>query len=402
MDRASGGSHILTITQLTRQVRDLLEGRFPELWVEGEISNLTAPQSGHIYFTLKDEQSQVRAVLFRSSQRNLRFTLQHGMLVICRGRISVYEPRGEYQVIVEYVEPKGAGALQKAFEELKARLEREGLFDRRRKKPLPVLPRRIAIVTSPTGAALRDMLRVIRRRHPRMDILIVPVPVQGADAAPAIVEALGYLNRERIPDVIILGRGGGSLEDLWAFNEEAVARAIFTSRVPVISAVGHETDFTIADFTADLRAPTPSAAAEMVVESEAHLRERIGSLEARLTTHMRRELERIRATVRHALRLLGDPRRRVQETAQRVDDLLGRIGAGMRNQVRSTGARLAALSGALEHLNPLGILARGYSVTRSLPEGRIVKDAKDLRPGDRISTRLARGEVLSRVEKSGR
>jgi exodeoxyribonuclease VII large subunit len=392
-------SHILSVSQLTRRIKDLLEGAFTDVWVEGEVSNLTAPQSGHIYFTLKDEQSQVRAVLFRSSQRHLKFTLQHGLLVVCRGRVSVYEPRGEYQVIVEYIEPKGVGALQKAFEELKARLAQEGLFDRAHKKPLPVLPRRIGVVTSPTGAAIRDILRVIRRRHPRMAITLFPVPVQGPDAVSAIVEAIGHFNRDRSVDVMIVGRGGGSLEDLWAFNEEQVARAIHASRIPVISAVGHETDYTIADFVADLRAPTPSAAAEMVVESEEHLREEIGSLESRLVLSMRQELEHLRNSVRHAVRLLGDPRRRVQQQVQRVDELLGRLATGLRHHVRRDRARLGSLAGALDHLNPLSILSRGYSVTWKLPDGRIIKDAGELEPGDLLKTRFHIGEVLSRVEK---
>jgi exodeoxyribonuclease VII large subunit len=392
-------THILTVTQLTLRIKNLLEGTFPDVWVEGEISNLTVPQSGHAYFTLKDEQSQVKAVLFRSSQRHLKFTLQHGMQVTCRGRVSVYEPRGEYQIIVDYVEPRGVGALQKAFEELKSRLEKEGLFALERKKPLPLLPRRIGIVTSPTGAAIRDILRVIRRRHPKMEILIYPVPVQGADAQPAIVEAVQYFNREKNVDVMIVGRGGGSLEDLWAFNEEAVARAIHASRIPVISAVGHETDYTIADFVADLRAPTPSAAAEMVVESEAHLRETVLALGSRLASSIHQELIQRRAAVQHALRLLSDPRKRLERFGQRVDELLGRLGLGLRQHVRRDRALLTSLTGALDHLNPLAILSRGYSVTRAIPDGSILKDASKVRAGDLVSTKLHRGELVSRVEK---
>ena len=392
-------THILTVTKLTYQIKNLLEGTFPDVWVEGEISNLTVPQSGHAYFTLKDEQSQVKAVLFRSSQRHLKFTLQHGMQVICRGRVSVYEPRGEYQIIVDYVEPRGVGALQRAFEELKTRLDREGLFSLERKKQLPLLPRRIGIVTSPTGAAIRDILRVIRRRHPKMEILIYPVPVQGAEATPSIVEAVQYFNREKNIDVMIVGRGGGSLEDLWAFNEEAVARAIFASRIPVISAVGHETDYTIADFVADLRAPTPSAAAEMVVESEAHLRDNVLSLELRLASSIRQELEQRKATVQHALRLLADPRKKLELFSQRIDELLGRIGNGLRQHVRRDRALLTSLTGALDHLNPLGILSRGYSVTRSVPLGTIIKSAAEVNEGDVLSTTLHNGVVLSRVEK---
>ena len=392
-------SHILTVTQLTHQIRNLLEGTFPDVWVEGEVSNLTAPQSGHVYFTLKDEQSQARAVLFRSAQRHLKFTLQHGMQVICRGRVSVYEPRGEYQVIVEYIEPKGLGALQKAYEELKARLEREGLFDLRHKRPLPVLPRRIGVVTSPTGAAIRDVLRVIRRRHPRVEILLYPVPVQGPDAAPAIVEAIGYFNGEKNVDVMIVGRGGGSLEDLWAFNEESVARAIFASRIPIISAVGHETDYTIADFVADLRAPTPSAAAEMVVESEEHLRSAVHGLRSRLVLAARAGIVRVRVRLDHATRLLGDPRRRTQEYGQRVDDLQGRLAYGLRNVLRHGRTQLGSMTAALDHLNPLAILSRGYSVTRREPAGTIIKRAQDVQPGDRIRTQVFKGSIVSRVEE---
>jgi exodeoxyribonuclease VII large subunit len=393
-------SHILTVTQLTRQIKDLLEGSFPDVWIQGEISNLTAPQSGHIYFTLKDDQSQVRAVLFRSAQRHLKFLLEHGMQVICRGRVSVYEPRGDYQIIVEYIEPKGIGALQKAFEALKERLEKEGLFDRERKKPLPVLPRRIGIVTSPTGAAIRDILRVIKRRHPRLQVLIYPVPVQGVEAAPAIVEAIQYFNREKNAEVLIVGRGGGSLEDLWAFNEESVGRAIASSRIPVISAVGHETDYTISDFVADLRAPTPSAAAEMVVESEEHLQNTIHSFKGRLLMSMRRILDGHRAALSHALRLLGDPRQKLEQYGQRIDELMGRLALGVRHHVRRDRAHLASISTALDHLNPLGILSRGYSVTRKLPDGTIIKNATEVAPGDLLSTLLYQGEVLSRVQEA--
>jgi exodeoxyribonuclease VII large subunit len=392
-------AHILTVTQLTNQIKSLLEGTFPDVWVEGEISNLTIPQSGHAYFVLKDEQSQIRAILFRSSQRFLKFTLQHGIQVICRGRVGVYEPRGEYQFVVDYVEPKGVGALQLAFEQLKARLDKEGLFDLSHKRPLPALPRRIGIITSPTGAAIRDMLRVIKRRHPKLHILIYPVPVQGVEAAPAIVEALRYFNRDRSVDVVIAGRGGGSLEDLWAFNEEAVARAIYASMIPVISAVGHETDYTIADFAADLRAPTPSAAAEMVVDSEDNIRESISFLEARLVRRVRQTLELIRARLRENMRLLGDPRRKLEQYSQRVDELLHRTALELRHRLRRDRASLAALTAGLDHLNPLGILSRGYSITRRLPTGVILKNADDVRSGDLISTRLHEGEVLSRVER---
>ncbi|MCK9419806.1 MAG: exodeoxyribonuclease VII large subunit [Nitrospirae bacterium] len=397
MDQGSNKSHVLTVTQLTTQIKTLLEGAFPDVWVEGELSNLSIPQSGHAYFTLKDEHAQVRAVMFRSSLRFLKFTLQHGIQVLCRGRISVYDPRGEYQLILDYIEPKGVGALQLAYEQLKARLDKEGLFDLGRKKPLPLLPRRIGIITSPTGAAIRDMLRVIKRRHPRMHIFLYPVPVQGIDAAPALVEAIHYFNREKIVEVMIMGRGGGSLEDLWAFNEESVARAIAASKIPLISAVGHETDYTISDFVADLRAPTPSAAAEMVVESEERFQDTIRSLEIRLVGRIEQKIETARASLRENFRLLGDPRRRVEQVVQRVDELVRRMALGLRQHVRRDRAQLTSLTAGLDHLNPLGILSRGYSITRKMPEGVILKDARAVEPGDLIISRLHEGEVLSRV-----
>jgi exodeoxyribonuclease VII large subunit len=392
-------THILTVTQLTIQIKGLLEGSFPDLWVEGEISNLSIPQSGHAYFTLKDEHSQIRTVLFRSSQRFLKFTLQHGMQVICRGRVGVYEQRGEYQLIVDYIEPKGVGALQMAFEQLRTKLEKEGLFDLAHKRPLPLLPQRIGIATSPTGAAIRDMLRVIKRRHPRMQILIYPVPVQGPEAAPAIVEAILYFNREQNVDVMIVGRGGGSLEDLWAFNEETVARAIFASAIPVISAVGHETDYTISDFVADVRAPTPSAAAEMVVKSEESFREFISSRESSLIRILQRHIDLIRASLREYSRMLGDPRKLLEQYTQRVDELTGRMAGGLGHHVRRDRAYLASLTAGLDHLNPLGILSRGYSITKKLPSSIILKDASNVREGDLLSTKLYQGEVISRVEK---
>ncbi len=400
MGQGANKNHIATVTQLTNQIKTLLEGTFPDIWVEGEISNLSIPQSGHAYFTLKDEHSQIRAVMFRSAQRYLKFMLQHGIQVICRGRISVYEPRGEYQFIIDYIEPKGVGALQLAFEQLRTRLEKEGLFDLDRKKALPLLPRRIGIVTSPTGAAIRDILRVIKRRHPKMHILIYPVPVQGTEAAPAIVEALRHFNSEVNADVIIVGRGGGSLEDLWAFNEEPVARAIYASAIPIISAVGHETDYTIADFVADLRAPTPSAAAEMVVESEAAFLERLSMMEASLRRSIRQTLERGRTFLREQMRLLGDPRRRLDQFSQHVDDLLHRITLELQHHLRRERARLSTVSAGLDHLNPLSILSRGYSITKTHPVGFVIKNANMVKTGDMISTRLHKGEVLSRVERT--
>ncbi len=393
-------THILTVTQLTGRIKNLLENSLPEIWVEGEISNFSLPQSGHAYFTLKDEHSQIRAVLFRSAQRFIKFTLQHGMYVTCRGRVTVYEPRGEYQLILEYVEPKGIGALQLAFEQLKARLEKEGLFDRERKKSIPALPRRIGIITSPSGAALQDILRVMKRRHPRIQILIYPVPVQGADAAPAIVDAIRFFNREKKADVMIIGRGGGSLEDLWAFNEEKVARAFSASKIPIISAVGHETDYTIADFVSDLRAPTPSAAAEMVVETEEHLRKRLATLEAGLIRNIRLRIEQTRLLCKQSQQLLGNPRQQLEQYAQRVDELTERAATGIGNNMQKKRAALLSFTAALGHLNPLGILSRGFSITKKYPTGIILKESSQVAAGDLLITRLHTGELLSRVEKA--
>jgi len=271
------GFAVLTVTELTTQIRLSLEQAFPELWVQGEVSNLRTPSSGHLYFTLKDQTSQIRAVLFRGVANQLRFALRDGLQVIVRGRLNVYEVRGDYQIILEYLEPKGIGALQLAFEQLKEKLEREGLFDSARKRPLPFFPRKVGIVTSPSGAAIQDMLTVMKRRCPVLSVLIYPVAVQGEGAAEQIAEAIAILGRRRDVEVIIVGRGGGSLEDLWCFNEEIVVRAIAESKVPVVSAVGHEIDFTLADFAADYRAPTPSAAAEVVSPVLGDLIESIGS-----------------------------------------------------------------------------------------------------------------------------
>ncbi|MFA5073487.1 MAG: exodeoxyribonuclease VII large subunit [Nitrospirota bacterium] len=389
---------ILTVTQLTAQIKDLLEDTFPEVWISGEISNLSIPQSGHAYFTLKDEQSQIRAVLFRQSQRFLKFTLQHGMQVICRGRVGVYEPRGEYQMALDYIEPLGVGALQKAFEELKTRLDREGLFASEHKKQLPMLPRRIGIITSPTGAAIHDILRVIKRRHPRMHILLYPIPVQGPEAAPSLVEAVRYFNYEKNVDVIILGRGGGSLEDLWAFNEESVARAIHASRIPIISAVGHETDYTITDFVSDLRAPTPSAAAEMVVESEDAFYKHLGMLKTDLVEAMRRILTQFRVLLSENLLQLKDPRKKLEQQIQRIDELGKRLITGFSYHLRRDRALLQSLTTALDHLNPLHILARGYSITTVFPSETILRNASQVAAGDLLITKVHTGEILSRVE----
>ena len=321
----------LTVSELTERIQGVLETEFVDVWVEGEISNLKLATSGHWYFSLKDEQAQIRAVVWKTDARLIRFRPQDGMKVLARGAVRVYAPRGDYQVSVQVLEPLGKGSLQQAFEELKERLEKEGLFDPARKRPLPMLPRRIGVVTSPTGAVLRDILRVLRSRYANLEVLVYPALVQGESAAAEIAQGIRALNRIGGLDVIVLARGGGSLEDLWAFNEEVVARAIAASRIPTISAVGHETDFTIADFVADLRAPTPSAAAERVVQAKEELQARVAALEGRRDAALRLRLARVRARVEAAAahRVFAAERGRLRAQAQRVDELVRRAETGL-------------------------------------------------------------------------
>ncbi|HET8761255.1 MAG TPA: exodeoxyribonuclease VII large subunit, partial [Nitrospiria bacterium] len=422
-------------------------GDFGDVWVEGEISNLRNPGSGHYYLTLKDAQSQLRAVVFRSVSRVVKFALKDGLAVICRGHVTVYEPRGEYQLVVDYVEPKGAGALQLAFEQLKERLARDGLFDAARKRALPFLPTRLGVITSPSGAVIRDILHVLKRRFPTIPVLLLPVPVQGPGAAGRIADAIDEANAlsERLrPDVLIVARGGGSLEDLWAFNEEIVARAIAASAIPVVSAVGHETDYTIADFVADLRAPTPSAAAELVVPRRDYLMATVATASERLAEAARSALDDRRARVSAELRALRTPERLIESALLRVDDLsarlresIARVLAGRREQrrflsravlaahpsrrietsrlahqraaerlaerirmiVSDAKARVAGLAARTDALSPLAILGRGYSLTRLLPSRRIVRTAADVVPGDRLLITLGSGEVTAEARE---
>jgi len=436
---------ILSISEITQLIKENLEKTFGEVWVEGELSNVRSPASGHYYFTLKDETSQLRAVLFRYMGRQLKCELRDGMLFICHGRISLYEPRGDYQLIVDYLEPKGVGALQLAFEQLKEKLRSEGLFDPEHKKPIPFLPGRIGIVTSPTGAAIRDLLKVMGRRFPPMDILISPVRVQGEGAAREIAQAIDRLGRMGGIDVIIVTRGGGSLEDLWAFNEEIVARAIYGCPVPVISAVGHEIDFTIADFVADLRAPTPSAAGELAVPEMAELLNRIRELSGRLSNCMGRMVEMEKRSLASLGSRMPDLRMRLSTRQLKVDDLRGRLtprllqllrlhrevlkglrsGLMMRNprlaiaaagkELSLTGQSLTDLvrrtldryeqvvrgyADGLNRLSPLNVLQRGYSITRQLPSGRVVRESGMVARGDRVSVRLFRGSITCTVENA--
>jgi len=435
---------VLTVSELTLAIKAALEDRLPAVWVEGEISNLRAPSSGHVYFTLKDDAAQLRCVLFRSRGRRVRFALEDGLQVLAFGGLDVYAGRGEYQLIVELIEPKGVGALGVAFEQLKKKLDAEGLFDPARKRPLPPFPRTIGIVTSPTGAALRDMLHIIGRRFAGLRVLVAPVRVQGEEAPRDIAAAIADLGEVPELDVVIVGRGGGSIEDLWAFNDERVARAIARCRVPVISAVGHETDVTIADFVADLRAPTPSGAAELVVREKLHVVRELAGLYERMTQAMRARLQRDRerALSLSRRRVLTDPGRTLAEWQRRVDDLAARLGLAARARHRHAAHRVAIATntlsslhplarisqgvavltqlrsrlvaaggvrvkasrhrfetsvGRLQSLSPLAVLGRGYSLTR-LPSGAVVRSAADTAAGDAIEILLHEGALDARVE----
>ncbi len=430
--------HIYTVSGLTREIRDRLETHFSLVWVSGEVSNFRQPLSGHYYFTLKDAGAQLRAVLFRSDHLHLRYKPQEGSQILCRGRITVYEPRGEYQLIVDYLEPLGLGALAQAFEALKTRLQAEGLFEAALKKPLPFLPRRLALVTSPTGAVVRDFLRLMGQRYPNLEVLIYPVKVQGPEAAGEIVAALEELSAYGGVEVIVLARGGGSLEDLWPFNEEVVARAIHRCPIPVVSAVGHEVDFTIADFVADVRAPTPSAAVELVVPDKAELVRRLERLGATLARTWTRHLGTMRQHLSLTARRLPDLKRHLVDLRLRLDEKAEvlvrrarRLLHGQRQHLRLDSSRLFLLSPGrsillarqrleqsgqmllhcwqrqyrerrrhldycqshLDQLNPLSILARGYAVATLLPEETVIREAQKVPLGAAIRVKVARGRL---------
>jgi exodeoxyribonuclease VII large subunit len=398
-DPETGRPKALTVSELTRQVKARLEPAFPDLWVEGEISNFKRYGSGHCYFTLKDEASQVSSVLWRGSAEMLRFEPTDGLKVLAHGRVSVYEPRGQYQLVVDRLEPSGVGALAAAFEALKAKLAAEGLFDEERKRPLPKYPQRIALVTSPSGAAIRDLIKVILGRWPLIELIVAPVRVQGDGAAAEIAAAIKTLNALRCADVMIVGRGGGSMEDLWAFNEEIVARAIVASEIPVISAVGHEVDFTIADFVADVRAATPSHAGEMVVAELQGVIDHLNRLQEALPDAL---LNRVLMARERLKTLAGSwamryPEERLEVFRQRLDDLQARLSPLGLRAIEDRGERIESLAARLEGLSPLKVLARGYSVT-SGEDGRIVRAAKDVKIGEVVLTRLAKGRLRSKVE----
>jgi len=413
---------IYSVSQLSIEIRDLLERRFIDVWVEGEISNFKTSAAGHLYFTLKDDRAQLPAVCFRNSARLLRFRPENGKLFRARGRVSTYEGRGEYQLIVEVLEPAGLGALQLAFEQLKEKLEKEGLFRPDRKRPIPAFPRKIGIVTSTKSAALRDILTVLKRRHNAINVLIFPAEVQGEGASLQIMEGIDYLSRSTDVDVIVITRGGGSMEDLWAFNEERVARAIVRARKPVISAVGHEVDFTISDFVADLRAPTPSAAAEIVIQSKEEISQRVKQLEGRLEGVIRsRIVER-----RHFLASKVGSRgfvvaeTRIRRMAQRVDDLtfrleqIGRTGAFIRSRahrveiceqrlsnavhqrLKKCHQAFAGIAHTLEALSPLAVLERGYAICLT-PEGHVIRSVNAVETDAAVKVRLHDGSLLAKV-----
>ena len=439
--KRADGPRVYSVSELTRELKAILEGRFPSVLVRGEVSNLRAPSSGHLYFTLKDADACLDAVLFRTEARRLRFAVRNGLSLVARGRLAVYEPQGRYQLVCDTVEPLGAGALQVAFEQLKERLQKEGLFEAARKRKLPFLPRRIAVVTSPSGAAVHDFLRVLHRRYPNLPVLIVPARVQGEGAAQEIARGVVRAAKQPRVDVVVIARGGGSLEDLWAFNEEVVARAICGCPVPTVSAVGHEVDFTIADFCADVRAPTPTAAAELIARVKEELGADLAQRRARLLRAMRAQVERkraqlekLRGRVADPRRLIGDRKLRLDRARQQLEDALHDRLAARRQALRTLRERLEAqhprerlrrlerevvrleqklkalagralaarrhryegLTARLDALSPLKVLARGYAVAFD-PRGHALIKASQVRPGERVRVRLHEGELSAEV-----
>ncbi len=438
---------VYSVGRLNREVRAALEGGFPLLWVEGELSNVARPASGHLYLTLKDAQAQVRCAMFRNRCQFLGFTPQNGMQVLVRARVSLYEPRGDFQLIIEHMEEAGDGALLRAFDALKQRLSKEGLFEEARKRPIPTLPRRVGVVTSPTGAAIRDILSVLRRRFPALPVLIYPVPVQGSDAAPQIAAAVRRASERADCDVLIVTRGGGSLEDLWAFNEELVARAIHDSAVPVVSGVGHEIDFTIADFVADRRAPTPSAAAELVSPDQAEWLAQLRALDARLLQRLQRHLQELAQRVQWLAKRLDQqhPGQRLRQQSQRLDELEQRLRLAWRAELRQRraglgelaarlhrhapvhrlqrlqahrdqlnrrlvaamtlilergGRRLGSVTRALDAVSPLATLDRGYAIVSRATDQTVLRDARSAGVGERVHARLARGHLVCTVDET--
>ena len=385
--------NVITITELTRQIKFSLESSFPRVWVEGEISNFKQHTSGHLYFTLKDEGAQLSALMWRSRVANLVFQPEDGMKVIARGSITVYPPRGNYQLDVDQIQPIGLGELQLAFERLKQKLDAEGLFKSEHKKPIPEFPERIGLITSETGAALQDIRSVLSRRQPSVDVVLAAVRVQGAGAAEEIADAISSMNQCGDIGVLIVGRGGGSLEDLWAFNEEVVARAMYASKIPIISAVGHEIDFSIADFVADLRAPTPSAAAELVVRDRTELLEDIGNLCYTMRGALEEQLSRLRERTSSVMTSysFNRPKDLVREFSQRVDELERSLDISFAHGTQRVHQKYNSLQQQLQALNPSGVLKRGYAIIRKT--GRIVSSANVLNVGDNADIQFHDGTV---------
>lgn len=401
----STGQRIYTVSELTQRVKNCLEEEFHEVWTVGEASNIRRPDSGHVYMTLKDEGAQLQAVMFRAVAAKVPFTLKDGMQVIAFGSISVYPPRGRYQLVIESIEPRGIGPLQLAFLQLRDRLEKEGLFDPARKRSLPFLPQRVAVVSSLSGAALRDMLKIIHARSPQIEVIVYPVRVQGDGAGEEIALAVTDINNNAFHypvDVIIVGRGGGGIEDLWAFNEEIAARSIYASKIPVVSAVGHEIDFTISDFVADQRAPTPSAAAQMVAPVRDELLERTDALASRMQRATCGKLENARKRLQEFPRRYGF-RRPLDMTRQhkvRAEELLYGFHRGMDHLLALKRERLVGIGSRFESLSPLKVLTRGYSITTK--DGKALTTTRGLKRGDRIETRFHRGAAVSVIEKTRR
>jgi len=372
----NNGKYIYTVSQLTSSIKIVLEDSFQNIWIEGEISNFKAV-SGHFYFTLKDDKSELKCVFFKSNNEKIKFEIKNGMQVLCCGRISIYEQRGVYQLYVTKMEPKGVGALQLAFEQLKEKLFKEGLFEEAHKKPIPLIPERIGIVTSITGAAIRDILHILNKRFFNVNVVINPVKVQGDGAKEEIAAAIEEFNRLGNVDVMVVGRGGGSLEDLWAFNEEIVARAIYNSKIPVISAVGHEIDWTICDFVADIRAATPSVAAEIVIAKKSELSDRLDEIEKKIKDF---------------------PIDIVREYEQRLDEIEESMALRFKHYVELKEENFKSLSEKLDMLSPVGILDRGYSISFKLSDRKIIKNNKDIKKGDLVETRVSKGSFTSKVE----
>lgn len=395
------GNRVLSVSSLNRLARGLLEDCFASVTVEGEISNLALPGSGHWYLTLKDDSAQIRCAMFRNRNTSVRFRPANGMQVVVRGKLSIYEGRGDYQLIVDSMQDAGAGALQRAFDELKQKLTHEGLFDATQKRPLPTQVRHVAVVTSPTGAVIRDIISVFQRRYPAMRVMVFPVPVQGQGSAPAIIQALHNVERRHQElgiDVVLLARGGGSLEDMQSFNDESVARAIHACALPVVSAVGHETDITIADFVADLRAPTPSAAAELLSPDQAQLRATLQYQQNKLMRLMQALLNQRSQQLDWLRKRLQHPGRRLQEKSQALTQFDNRLQRAMLRFLEQRRASLQMLARNLENISPLQTLQRGYSITRT-PDGKVINTSSQVKAGDDIISSLASGQIVSTVKE---